>query len=96
MTAYWISTYNEILDADKMAAYAALAGPALTEAGGTFLARDLAALTYEDASEGRVVIIRFDSVEQAQAAHDSAAYQAALDALAGGVRREIRIVPGVA
>ncbi|WP_067433493.1 DUF1330 domain-containing protein [Nocardioides jensenii] len=95
MTAYWISTYNEILDPEKMAAYAAIAGPLLTEAGGTYLARDQSAHTWEDAREGRVVIIQFDSVEQAQAAHDSSAYQAALAVLDGGVRREVRIVPGV-
>ncbi len=95
MSAYWISTYNEILDRQKMAAYAEIAGPVLIEAGGTFLARDHAALTYEDAREGRVVLIRFDSVAQAQTAHDSEAYQEALAALDGGARREIRIVPGV-
>ena len=39
MSAYWISVYKEIVDEDKVAAYAELAGPALTGAGGTFLAR---------------------------------------------------------
>ena len=28
--AYWISTYQKINDPDKLAAYAALAGPAIT------------------------------------------------------------------
>ena len=37
--AYWVSAYRKIKDADKMAAYAKLAGPALTAAGGRFLAR---------------------------------------------------------
>jgi uncharacterized protein (DUF1330 family) len=40
-------------------------------------------------------VIEFDSVEQAKAAHDSPAYQAAMDALAGGAERDIRIVEGV-
>ena len=39
--AYWISTYRAINDADKMAAYAALAKPALESAGGTFIARGM-------------------------------------------------------
>ena len=39
--AYWISIYNEVLDADKLAAYALLAGPALTAAGGRILARGM-------------------------------------------------------
>ena len=30
--AYWISIYNEVLDEEKLAAYAGLAGPALTAA----------------------------------------------------------------
>ena len=34
--AYWISIYNEVLDEDKLAAYAALAGPALIANGGGF------------------------------------------------------------
>ncbi|MDT0201673.1 DUF1330 domain-containing protein [Nocardioides sp. AE5] len=94
MSAYWISIYDEILDEEKMAAYAKLAGPALVEAGGTFLARSLPEAVYEDGIRERIVLIEFESVEAARAAHDSPAYQAALEALDGGVRREIRIVPG--
>ena len=30
--AYWVTTYREIKDAEKVAAYAKLAGPALTAA----------------------------------------------------------------
>ena len=32
--AYWVSTYRAVKDAEKLAAYAKLAGPALTAAGG--------------------------------------------------------------
>lgn len=78
-----------------MAAYAALARPALTSAGGRFIARDLPAKVYEGGLNQRVVIIEFDSLEAATAAHDSPGYQEALAALGDGVRREIRIVPGV-
>jgi uncharacterized protein (DUF1330 family) len=42
-----------------------------------------------------VVVIEFDSVAQATAAHDSAAYQAALKELGNGAERDIRIVEGV-
>lgn len=41
------------------------------------------------------VIIEFDSVEQAVAAHDSPAYRAALDALGNTANRDVRIVEGV-
>ena len=43
----------------------------------------------------RTVVIEFDSVAAAVAAHDSAGYQAALQALGNGAERDIRIVEGV-
>jgi uncharacterized protein (DUF1330 family) len=95
MTAYWVSIYKEILDEEKMAAYARLAGPALTGAGGRFIARGMPGNHYEEGLPERVVLIEFDSVEAAAAAHDSAAYQEALAALDGGAVRDIRLVPGV-
>ncbi len=95
MTAYWVSVYKEILDEDKLVAYARLAAPALTEAGGRFIARGLPERHYEAGEPGRVVLIEFDSVEAAIAAHESPAYQEALAALDGGAVRDIRFVPGV-
>ena len=62
--------------------------------GGRFLARGNPAQAYESGLMQRVVIIEFDSVEQAVEAHDSAAYQAALKALDHGADRDIRIIEG--
>ena len=95
MSAYWVSTYLEVTDTDKLRAYAELAGPAITSAGGRFLARGTAAAAYEEGREERTVLIEFDSVEAAVACHDSTAYQEALAALGDGARRDLRIVPGV-
>lgn len=95
MSAYWVSIYREIRDQDKMAAYAALAGPALTAAGGTFIARGLPDRVYEAGLLERVVLIEFESVDAAVAAHGSAAYQEALAALGDGAVRDIRFVAGV-
>lgn len=95
MTAYWISVYKEIFDEAKVAAYAQLAGPALRGAGGKILARGLPEQTYESGEQTRTVVIEFESVEAARAAHDSPAYQEALAALAGGAVRDMRIMPGV-
>ena len=95
MTAYWISIYKEISDEAKLQAYAELAGPALIGAGGTFVARGVAAAAYEEGELTRTVVIEFDSVDAATAAHDSPAYQEALVALDGGAIRDLRIVPGV-
>jgi uncharacterized protein (DUF1330 family) len=93
--AYWISTYLEIKDAAKLAAYAALAGPAIEGGGGRFLARAVAAKAYEAGRLQRTVVIEFESLEAAVACHDSPAYQAALAALADGVVRDLRVVAGV-
>ncbi len=93
--AYWISSYRAINDTDKMAAYAALARPAIEAGGGTFIARGMPAAVYEQGVNERVTLIEFDNVEQALSAHDSAPYQAALAALGNGAERDIRIVEGV-
>ncbi len=93
--AYWVSVYRAVKDPDKLAAYAKLAGPAITAGGGRFLARGEPAKVYEHGLKQRTVLVEFDSVAQAVAAHDSAAYRAALEALGDGAEREIRIVEGV-
>jgi len=93
--AYWISAYRSINDAEALAAYAKLAGPAIQAAGGRFLARGTPAKVYEAGVNQRTVLVEFDSVHQAIAAHDSAGYQAALKALGNAVERDLRIVEGV-
>jgi uncharacterized protein (DUF1330 family) len=92
---YWVATYRSITNADALAAYAKLAGPAIQASGGRFLARGMPAKTYEAGLNQRVVVIEFDSVQQAQAAHDTPGYQEALRALGGGAERDIRIVEGI-
>ena len=94
--AYWIAVYHAINDTDKLGAYAKLAAPAITAAGGRFLARGEPAKVYERGVKQRTVLIEFDSVAQAIAAHDSPAYQAALAALGDGADREIRVIEGAA
>ncbi|HEY0642159.1 MAG TPA: DUF1330 domain-containing protein [Nocardioides sp.] len=94
MSAYWICVYKAVHDPAKVAAYAELAGPALTAAGGRFLARGLPEVTFEKGEETRTVVIEFASVDGAVAAHDSEAYQEALRALDDGAERDLRIVPG--
>ena len=93
--AYWIATYKSISDTAKLADYAKIAGPAIQAAGGKFLARGVAAKAYEAGVLQRTVLIEFDSVAAAEAAHDSPGYQEALRALGNGADRDIRIVEGV-
>jgi uncharacterized protein (DUF1330 family) len=93
--AYWLAAYRSISNPDALAEYAKLAGPAITAAGGKFLARGTPAKTYEAGLNQRTVMIEFESVAAALAAHDSPGYQAALKALGHGAERDMRIVEGV-
>lgn len=94
--AYWVTAYRSITDKEALSAYARLAAPAIQAAGGRFLVRGLPARVYESGLDQRTVVIEFASLEQAIAAHDSAAYQAALGALGNAVERDFRIVEGTA
>jgi uncharacterized protein (DUF1330 family) len=93
--AYWINMFLVVRDAEKLAAYAALAGPAIEAAGGRFLARGPAAAAFENGKTERTTLIEFPSVDAAVAAYHSPAYQDALRALDGAADRDIRIVEAV-
>jgi uncharacterized protein (DUF1330 family) len=94
--AYWVACYHSISNPDALAAYAKLAGPAIAAAGGRFLARGTAAKAYEAGLKERIVVIEFDSVDKAVAAHDSPGYQEALKVFGKAAVRDLRIVEGVA
>jgi uncharacterized protein (DUF1330 family) len=93
---YWISAYRAVRDPDALAAYAKLAGPALEAGGARFLARGMPAQVYEQGVKQRTVLVEFESVAAAIAAHDSPAYQEALRVLGNAVERDLRIVEGAA
>jgi uncharacterized protein (DUF1330 family) len=93
--AYWVACYRSISNPDALAEYAKLAGPAITAAGGRFLARGQAAKAYEAGVAQRVVIIEFESLDAAIAAHDSEGYQKALKVLGNAAERDLRIVEGL-
>jgi len=92
--AYWITTYRAITNPDALVAYAKLAGPAIKESGGRFLARGNPAKIYEAGLNHRVVVIEFENTAKAFAAYRTTAYQAALEALGDGAERDIRICRG--
>ena len=91
---YWIAFYRSISNPAALAEYARLAGPSIQAGGGRFLARGVAARTFEAGLSERSVLIEFDSVEQAIAAYESPAYQAALKVLEGAAERDVRILEG--
>lgn len=90
--AYWIAAYRSIRDPEALAAYAKLAVPALQKAGARILARGNPARVYDDGLNLRTVLIEFDSVAQAVAAHDSPEYREALRVLGNAVDRDLRII----
>jgi uncharacterized protein (DUF1330 family) len=91
---YWVSAYRATKDPAKLAAYAQLAAPAVTAAGGKFLVRTSAEEAREQGLKERTVVIEFPTYEQAVAAYESDAYKKALEALGDGVERDLRIVRG--
>jgi uncharacterized protein (DUF1330 family) len=92
--AYWVVSYRSIKKPEALAAYAKLAGPAVQAAGGRFLVRGTPVKVYEAGLEQRTVVVEFDSVAAAIAAHDSAGYQEALKALGDAAERDMRVVEG--
>jgi len=93
--AYWIAAYRSIRDQQALAAYAKLAVPAIQAAGGRVIAAGMPARVYESGVDQRTVLVEFDSLAQAIAAHDTPGYQEALRALGNGVDRDLRIVEGI-
>jgi uncharacterized protein (DUF1330 family) len=94
--AYWVVTYRSVKNPEPWQAYAKLAGPAITAAGGRFLIRNMPAKIYEAGMSERVVLVEFDSLDQAVACHDTPAYKEALKALGtGNVERDMRVVEGL-
>ena len=90
--AYWVTTYREIKDPAKLAAYAKLAPLALAPFGVRYLCRGNPNATYESGLKERLVVSEFPSLDKAIAGHDSPGYQEALRALGDGAVRDIRII----
>ena len=93
--AYWIGSRMTIKDPEKLRAYAELAGKAVSEYGGIYLARGPETQAFEGPDQARAVIIEFKDKESAVACHDSETYQAALEKLDNGVERDLFVVEGV-
>jgi uncharacterized protein (DUF1330 family) len=92
---YWVSCYRAVHDPAALAEYAKLAGPAIQQHGGRFIARGGTVRTYEGGIDQRTVLVEFDSVDQAIKARESPEYGAAMKALGNAVERDFRIVEGV-
>ena len=93
--AYWVTTYREIKDPAKLAAYAKIAPVALAPYGVRYLCRGNPNATYEAGLKERLVVSEFPSLEKAIAGHDSPGYQEALRVLGDGAVRDIRIIEAI-
>jgi uncharacterized protein (DUF1330 family) len=92
---YWVVAYRLISDESAVKAYSAIALPAVEAFGGRFLTRSTSQMqTHEAGLQLRTILVEFDSYETALAAHESEAYQKALQALGSGTERDFRIVEG--
>lgn len=89
--ALWIA-HVEVTDPEAYGRYAALAGPAIAQHGGAFLARATRYVTLEGAERKRHVVAQFPSLEAAEACYHSPEYQAALDHARGASNRDLIIV----
>lgn len=92
---YWVSVYPVISDPEALTEYNGLAGPAVRAGGGRVLSNFGRVVAHEAGISQRVVLVEFDSFEQAAAAYESDAYQKALVALPDGFQRDFRIVEGI-
>lgn len=96
MAAYVISEV-EILDETAVANYKPLAKESIAEFGGTYLARDAVPEALEGSfdSAQRLVMIRFDTVDDARRWYTSDSYAKAIKAANGGLARRLFIVDGL-
>ena len=96
MAAYIIAEVD-VTDTAGYEEYRKLVPPSLEQYGGRYVVRGGKAEALEgEWTPRRLVVIEFDSAEQATKAHGSEGYQAALKALNNGAERDMRIVEGVA
>ena len=91
MPALWIAHVN-VTDADAYGKYAALAGPAIEQHGGYFIARAGRYVQLEGTDRPRNVVAKFPSLEAAEACYHSPEYQAALSHARGAADRELVVV----
>lgn len=94
MTVYTIARID-VHDADEYARYAELAGPAVKQYGGLFLARGGETVVMEGYARERNVIIEWPDMTTAKAFYTGPEYQRALSHGLGAAKRDYIFVEGV-
>ena len=91
----YIITNAEVFDNEAYGEYGKLAPDAIEKFGGEFLTRGGAAETLEgDWEPHRIVVVKFDSVEQARNMYNSPEYQAAKKKRLGAANFNMIVVEG--
>ncbi len=91
MSALWIATVK-VTNEEAYAKYAALASEAIKAGGGEILARGGRYVQLEGPDRPRNVVVRYPSLEAAEAVYHSDTYQAALKHAVGASEREVVVV----
>ncbi len=87
-----VVAYRATSDEAALQAYSAAAGPAIAAAGGRVIARGMPLATREAGLHQRVIVIEWDTLEQATSVYETEGYRAALAHLGATAERDIRIV----
>lgn len=83
---YWVARVD-VTDPEQLKKYSAFVGPFVATHNGRFLVRGGAQALREGDARARTVVVEFSSFDVAQAAYDSAEYQAGIE-----LRRDAGIV----
>ena len=94
--AGYIIARVKVTDPEKYKDYMAVTPGLIAKHGGRFVVRGGETVTLEGPEEtGRVVVIEFDSLEQAKAMYESEEYQNAIELRAGAATAQFIAVAGV-
>jgi uncharacterized protein (DUF1330 family) len=97
MPAYLIADISRIEDESEYALYRSAVSPVLEGAGGAYLARGGATEVFEgDWRPGRLVLVRFPSIDAARAWWSSPAYAPLRRQRQGAARANMIVVEGLA
>jgi uncharacterized protein (DUF1330 family) len=94
--AGYIIARVKVTDPEKYQDYTAVSPGLIAKYGGRFIVRGGETATLEGPEEtGRIVVVEFDSLEQAKAMYQSEEYQAAIKLRAGAATAQFIAVAGV-
>jgi uncharacterized protein (DUF1330 family) len=94
MSAYWIARVH-VTDPEAYSNYSALAGPAIEEHGGVFLARAGQQIVFEGRAYERTVVARFPDLDAAERCYNSPEYAEARKYAVGAAERHLVAVEGI-